>query len=109
MVTLFLPQHDFGYHCQTRWMFFFAIFISSDLFKLDNTRGHFAYILIETVLIFSLVSGNVLSKTCMVMKLLHSNVLFILDRCNIFEYGVNREYMGCAGVLEALVAKYLCQ
>ena len=79
-------------------VFFLAVFINSVLLKEDITRGHFAYILMETVLhaFFSLWHYFV-SKTRMVTKFVHNYLLFILDRCNISEYGVKKK--GCAGVL----------
>ena len=72
-------------------VFFLAVFINSVLLKEDITRGHFAYILMETVLhVFFSLWHFLKSKTRMVTKFVHNHLLFILDRCNISEYGVKK-------------------
>ena len=76
-----------------------AISINFVLLKEHNIRGHFACILIETVLHFFSVSGNFLSETRVVTQLLHNHFLLILDRWNISENGVKKINGMCWGIL----------
>ena len=79
---------------------FLAIFINFVLFKEDNTRGHFAYILIKPVLHFFFSLWHLfLSETRMVKQLLHNYFLFILNSWNISESGAKKINGMCWGIL----------